>query len=172
MTHPLFTKHEATLDKALAAIETRGYWSPFAEMPSPKVYGETANAEGEAAFKRHLNRQFRTGPAVDRRYRRQRAVSVRHRARHSLSEGRSRRAPRRFRRRAEKLARGRSQGVGRRESRNSVPPESREFRDRLQRDAYDRSGIHDVVSGRRSARAGPRSGSRRLRVGPAAPDSR
>ncbi len=58
MTHPLFTKHEATLDKALAAIETRGYWSPFAEMPSPKVYGETANAEGEAAFKRHLNRTF------------------------------------------------------------------------------------------------------------------
>ncbi|SAL80579.1 phenylacetic acid degradation protein paaN [Caballeronia terrestris] len=58
MTHPLFTKHEATLDKALAAIETRGYWSPFAEMPSPKVYGETANADGEAAFKSHLNRTF------------------------------------------------------------------------------------------------------------------
>ncbi|MDR5751738.1 MULTISPECIES: phenylacetic acid degradation protein PaaN [unclassified Caballeronia] len=58
MTHPLFTKHQATLDKALAAIETRGYWSPFAEMPSPKVYGETANADGEAAFKSHLNRTF------------------------------------------------------------------------------------------------------------------
>ncbi|SAL59285.1 phenylacetic acid degradation protein paaN [Caballeronia humi] len=58
MTHPLFTKHEATLDKALTAIETRGYWSPFAEMPSPKVYGETANADGEAAFKSHLNRTF------------------------------------------------------------------------------------------------------------------
>jgi phenylacetic acid degradation protein paaN len=58
MTHPLFTKHQATLDKALAAIETRGYWSPFAEMPSPKVYGETASSEGEAAFKSHLNRTF------------------------------------------------------------------------------------------------------------------
>ncbi|BAN24188.1 phenylacetic acid degradation protein PaaN [Caballeronia insecticola] len=58
MTHPLFTKHEATLDKALAAIETRGYWSPFAEMPSPKVYGETANADGEAAFKAHLGKTF------------------------------------------------------------------------------------------------------------------
>ncbi|MDR5834904.1 phenylacetic acid degradation protein PaaN [Caballeronia sp. LZ034LL] len=58
MTHPLFTKHEATLDRALAAIETRGYWSPFAEMPSPKVYGETANAEGEAAFKAHLGKTF------------------------------------------------------------------------------------------------------------------
>ena len=58
MTHPLFSKHEETLQKALAAIETRGYWSPFAEMPSPKVYGETANADGEAAFKSHLNRTF------------------------------------------------------------------------------------------------------------------
>jgi phenylacetic acid degradation protein paaN len=55
MTHPLFSKHEATLQTALAAIETRGYWSPFVEMPSPKVYGETANADGEAAFKAHLN---------------------------------------------------------------------------------------------------------------------
>jgi phenylacetic acid degradation protein paaN len=58
MTHPLFTKHQATLDKGLAAIEARGYWSPFAEMPSPKVYGETANADGEAAFKAHLGKAF------------------------------------------------------------------------------------------------------------------
>ncbi|TDY32257.1 phenylacetic acid degradation protein paaN [Paraburkholderia rhizosphaerae] len=58
MTHPLFSKHEDSLQKALAAIETRGYWSPFAEMPSPKVYGETANADGEAAFRAHLNRTF------------------------------------------------------------------------------------------------------------------
>ncbi|GGD97222.1 phenylacetic acid degradation protein PaaN [Caballeronia grimmiae] len=46
------------LDKALSAIETRGYWSPFAEMPSPKVYGETASADGEAAFKAHLGKTF------------------------------------------------------------------------------------------------------------------
>jgi phenylacetic acid degradation protein paaN len=58
MTHPLFTKHEDTLKKALAAIETRGYWSPFPEMPSPKVYGETGNADGEAAFKAYLNQTF------------------------------------------------------------------------------------------------------------------
>jgi phenylacetic acid degradation protein paaN len=58
MTHPLFSKHQDTLQKALAAIETRGYWSPFVEMPSPKVYGETANADGEAAFKAHLNQTF------------------------------------------------------------------------------------------------------------------
>ncbi|CAB3762566.1 phenylacetic acid degradation protein PaaN [Paraburkholderia solisilvae] len=58
MNHPLFSKHEDTLHKALDAIETRGFWSPFAEMPSPKVYGESANAEGEAAFRAHLNRTF------------------------------------------------------------------------------------------------------------------
>ncbi|OAJ59694.1 phenylacetic acid degradation protein PaaN [Paraburkholderia ginsengiterrae] len=58
MTHPLFTKHEDTLQKALTAVQTRGYWSPFVEMPSPKVYGETANADGEAAFKAHLNTTF------------------------------------------------------------------------------------------------------------------
>ncbi|SMG60007.1 phenylacetic acid degradation protein PaaN [Paraburkholderia susongensis] len=58
MTHQLFTKHEDTLHKALAALETRGYWSPFVEMPSPKVYGETANADGEAAFKALLNKTF------------------------------------------------------------------------------------------------------------------
>ncbi|NHB07304.1 phenylacetic acid degradation protein PaaN [Burkholderia cepacia] len=58
MTHALFTKHEDTLKHALAAIESRGYWSPFAEMPNPKVYGESANADGEAAFKSYLGKTF------------------------------------------------------------------------------------------------------------------
>ncbi|RAA99720.1 phenylacetic acid degradation protein PaaN [Burkholderia multivorans] len=58
MTHALFTKHEDTLKRALAAIESRGYWSPFAEMPSPKVYGESGNTDGEAAFKSHLGKTF------------------------------------------------------------------------------------------------------------------
>ncbi|AIV47930.1 phenylacetic acid degradation protein paaN [Burkholderia pseudomallei TSV 25] len=58
MTHPLFTKHEDTLKHALSTIETRGYWSPFAEMPSPKVYGESANTDGEAAFKTQLDKPF------------------------------------------------------------------------------------------------------------------
>jgi phenylacetic acid degradation protein paaN len=58
MTYPLFAKHEDTLKRALAAIETRGYWSAFTEMPSPKVYGESSNADGEARFKAHLNHTF------------------------------------------------------------------------------------------------------------------
>jgi phenylacetic acid degradation protein paaN len=65
MTHALFTKHEDTLKNALAAIESRGYWSPFAEIPSPKVYGETGNADGEAAFKAHLNHTFELDQPTD-----------------------------------------------------------------------------------------------------------
>jgi phenylacetic acid degradation protein paaN len=49
MTHPLLDKHRATLDGALNAIATRGYWSPYPEMPSPKVYGETAMDDGKRA---------------------------------------------------------------------------------------------------------------------------
>ena len=50
MTHPLFEKHQAKLQSALDAISSRGHWSAYAEMPSPKVYGESAAAEGKAAF--------------------------------------------------------------------------------------------------------------------------
>lgn len=49
MTHPLFEKHQALLEHALEAIARRGYWTPFPEMPSPKIYGETALEEGKAA---------------------------------------------------------------------------------------------------------------------------
>ena len=45
----LFDTHRALLDGALQALATRGYWSPFPEVASPKVYGETAQADGQAA---------------------------------------------------------------------------------------------------------------------------
>ena len=61
MSHPLLDKHRATLDGALNAIATRGYWSAYNEMPSPKVYGETAPADGKAAFDAHLGKQFDLG---------------------------------------------------------------------------------------------------------------
>lgn len=51
-------KHRATLDKAEAAAFDRGYWSLFPEMPSPRVYGETAKDDGEAAFKGYMNGHF------------------------------------------------------------------------------------------------------------------
>jgi phenylacetic acid degradation protein paaN len=58
LTHPLFEKHRATLDGALEAIRTRGFWSPYPEVPSPKVYGETANDDGKAAALGHAGRKF------------------------------------------------------------------------------------------------------------------
>tara|TARA_R110001583_G_scaffold127716_1_gene279386 strand:+ start:12639 stop:14303 length:1665 start_codon:yes stop_codon:yes gene_type:complete len=58
MTHPLFEKHKATLDAAIAAIHGRGYWTPFPEMPSPKVYGESAADDGKKAFEACLGKEF------------------------------------------------------------------------------------------------------------------
>ena len=58
MSHPLFEKHRATLDRALTAIAERGYWSPYPESASPKVYGEGAAEAGKAAFDALLNHPF------------------------------------------------------------------------------------------------------------------
>jgi len=58
MPHPLFDKHRATLDAAVKAIHERTYWAAYAEMPSPKVYGETAMDDGKRAFDRCLGQQF------------------------------------------------------------------------------------------------------------------
>ncbi len=61
MPHPLFEKHRATLDGALNAIRTRAYWSAYNEMPSPKVYGETAPEDGKRAFETLLGKPFDLG---------------------------------------------------------------------------------------------------------------
>ncbi|WP_310601147.1 phenylacetic acid degradation protein PaaN [Desulfobulbus sp.] len=58
MTHPLYEKHQATLDAAVAAIRGRGYWTPYPEMPSPRIYGETAVDDGKKAFENHLGKDF------------------------------------------------------------------------------------------------------------------
>lgn len=58
MGHELFTRHQGLLEGAVQAIRTRGYWSPFPEMPSPKVYGENALAEGKAAALAYHDREF------------------------------------------------------------------------------------------------------------------
>ena len=58
MSHPLFEKHRPTLDSALQAIQTRGYWAAFNEMPSPKTYGETAADDGKRAFETHVGQKF------------------------------------------------------------------------------------------------------------------
>ncbi len=53
-----FEQHSELLNKALEAIHTRGYWSPFPESPSPRVYGETAADDGKKAFEALLNQPF------------------------------------------------------------------------------------------------------------------
>ncbi|RKR88861.1 phenylacetic acid degradation protein paaN [Micromonospora pisi] len=56
--HPLYATHADTLARALTAITERAYWSAFPESPSPRVYGETAAAEGEAAYRSYLDADF------------------------------------------------------------------------------------------------------------------
>ena len=58
MSHPLFERHRATLDRALAAIADRGYWSAYAESPSPRTYGDDAAEAGKAAFDALRDRPF------------------------------------------------------------------------------------------------------------------
>ncbi|MGH3315803.1 MAG: phenylacetic acid degradation protein PaaN [Nocardioidaceae bacterium] len=54
----LESRHRPVLDQALEAIRTRGYFSAFPESPSPKVYGESAAADGKAAFDALLGTSF------------------------------------------------------------------------------------------------------------------
>jgi phenylacetic acid degradation protein paaN len=64
--HPFYAAHEATLQRAITAIADRTYWSAYPESPSPRVYGETAAAEGETAFRAYLGKDFpldQPGPA-------------------------------------------------------------------------------------------------------------
>src|ERR1051326_2231060 len=58
MSHPLFERHQKTLDQAVAALRARTYWSAYPEIPSGKIYGETAKADAEATFKTRLNKAF------------------------------------------------------------------------------------------------------------------
>ncbi|GAA3042259.1 phenylacetic acid degradation protein PaaN [Kitasatospora albolonga] len=51
-SHPvvaeLIERHQATLTSAVEATRSRDYWSPYPEFP--KAYGETGQADGQAAF--------------------------------------------------------------------------------------------------------------------------
>jgi phenylacetic acid degradation protein paaN len=58
MNFPLFEKHKPTLERAVAALSARTYWSPYSESPSPKAYGETAAQEGKSAFESYIGKVF------------------------------------------------------------------------------------------------------------------
>src|SRR5690606_13205756 len=53
-----FESNREVLDQAVAAADSRGYWSPFPESPSPRVYGETAAEDGRKAFEALLGKDF------------------------------------------------------------------------------------------------------------------
>jgi phenylacetic acid degradation protein paaN len=54
----LIDRHRSTLDAAIAAVHGRQFFAHWPEAPSGKIYGETAQADGEAAFKALLGSRF------------------------------------------------------------------------------------------------------------------
>ncbi len=54
----LFEKHEELINRAISANKERTFYAAFPEHPSPKIYGETADKDGQVAFKKHLNSKF------------------------------------------------------------------------------------------------------------------
>ncbi|MGE3989747.1 phenylacetic acid degradation protein PaaN [Pseudorhodoplanes sp.] len=56
-----FEAHRARLEQAVEACRSRSYWSAYPEVASGKIYGETAKADGEAAFKALLGKPFDLG---------------------------------------------------------------------------------------------------------------
>ncbi|MGI8522724.1 MAG: phenylacetic acid degradation protein PaaN [Nocardioides sp.] len=58
MTSDYLASHRARLDAAVAASASREFYSAFDESPSPRVYGESAAADGKAAYDAWLGTDF------------------------------------------------------------------------------------------------------------------
>ena len=56
--HPLLAKHADALAEARTALAARSFYSRYPESPSPRVYGETAAADGLTAHDAHLGEQY------------------------------------------------------------------------------------------------------------------
>ncbi len=54
----LFSKHQPLINKAIEALHSRTFYSAYPEHPAPAVYGETADADGQAKFKAMLGNKF------------------------------------------------------------------------------------------------------------------
>lgn len=54
----LFEKHQPLLVKAIEALHARTFFAAYPEHPSPAVYGETADANGQAWLKSTLGNKF------------------------------------------------------------------------------------------------------------------
>ncbi|MDM7850777.1 phenylacetic acid degradation protein PaaN [Pseudochrobactrum kiredjianiae] len=51
-------RHFPVLESALAALHKREFWTPYPEIPSGKIYGETAKQDGLNAYESLLNKPF------------------------------------------------------------------------------------------------------------------
>jgi hypothetical protein len=170
--HPLFERHAATIERALAAIADRGYWSAYSESPSPKVYGEGAADAGKAAFDALRDKPFPLEqPGTVGSVGRERSpygfpLGITYPKPDldalfaAVANGSTRMAQRR----------GPTRGSA--SAPRSCIDQPRQLSLRERGDAHDGTGVHDGVPGRRPARAGPRSRSHRLRLGGNEADSR
>ncbi|WP_199260459.1 phenylacetic acid degradation protein PaaN [Paracoccus binzhouensis] len=53
-----FDRHRPMLDAALRALHSRAFWTPFPEIPSGKIYGESAREDGASGFEALLGKPF------------------------------------------------------------------------------------------------------------------
>jgi phenylacetic acid degradation protein paaN len=54
----LYKKHDTMINKAITALHERTFFAAFPEHPAPAIYGETADADGQAKFKAALGKKF------------------------------------------------------------------------------------------------------------------
>lgn len=54
----LYDTHKDILDRAVQALHERTFWAQYPEHPSPKIYGEEADKDGQNAFKSLLGKKY------------------------------------------------------------------------------------------------------------------
>lgn len=54
----LFEKHQEILETAVHALHRRDFFTPYPENPSPKIYGETADADGRQQFQNRIGKKY------------------------------------------------------------------------------------------------------------------
>ncbi len=55
----LFQDHKEVLDRAIKALHERAFYAQYPEHPSPKVYGEEADADGRKSFQNQMKNDFK-----------------------------------------------------------------------------------------------------------------
>ncbi|UII23615.1 phenylacetic acid degradation protein PaaN [Fulvivirga ligni] len=54
----LYEKHKELINKAITALHNRTFFAAYPEHPSPKIYGETADADGREKFQASMGNKF------------------------------------------------------------------------------------------------------------------